>query len=158
MGRNREYHTHFERLTRTGVAVYNRLQVIGFNWVNRLAILLRNVLFHFCPDIIRNSNTVTVQVHTECCDNVRLRTKTNCCTQWLTCQHVRAVQLTVDDTVEQHFPVRLRFQCYIQAFVFEIAFFISNSQRCHIGQFDKTEFQLFFFRPANVFRICDTRH
>jgi hypothetical protein len=89
---------------------------------------------------------------------VRLRTKTNCCTQWLTCQHVRAVQLTVDDTVEQHFPVRLRFQCYIQAFVFEIAFFISNSQRCHIGQFDKTEFQFFFFRPANVFRICDTRH
>ena len=65
--------------------------------------------------------------------------------QWLTSQHVRAVQLTVNHAVKQYFPVCLCFQSYVQTFVFEVTFFISNGQRSHVSQFDETKLQLFLF-------------
>ncbi len=61
-------------------------------------------------------------------------------------QHVGAVQLAVDDPVQQHLPVGLGLQGDVQAFVLEVAFLIGDGQRRHVGEFDEAELQLLFFR------------
>ena len=65
--------------------------------------------------------------------------------QRLACQHMRAVQVAVDHTVQQHLPVGLRFQCDEQALILEIAALICDGQGGHIGQFDETECQILDF-------------
>ena len=59
---------------------------------------------------------------------------------------MRAVQLAINDAIEQHLPVGLRFQADIQPFVLEITLLVGNRQRRHIGEFDKAEFKVFFFK------------
>ena len=62
---------------------------------------------------------------------------------------MRAVQFAVDDAIEQHLPVGLRFQADIQPFVLEITLLVGNRQWRHIGEFDKAEFKVFFFKLGN---------
>ena len=69
--------------------------------------------------------------------------------QWLAGQHVSPIQLTVDHPVQQHLPVGLGLQGHEQAFFLEVAFLVSDGQRRHIRQFDKTELQVGLFRPAH---------
>ena len=62
---------------------------------------------------------------------------------------MRAVQLAVDNAIEQHLPVGLRFQADIQPFVLEITLLVGNRQGRHISEFDKAEFKVFFFKLGN---------
>ena len=105
------------------------------------------MFFHLAPDIVRYRDAITVKVHAECSDNVCLSTEANGCAQRLARQHVCTVQLTIDNAVEQDFPVSLSFQSDVQTFFFEITFFIGDGQRSHVGQLDKTKLQFFFFCP-----------
>jgi hypothetical protein len=61
-------------------------------------------------------------------------------------EHVRAVEFTVDHAIENDFPVGLWLERDIQPFVFEVALFIRDGERRHVGEFDEPEFELFFLR------------
>jgi hypothetical protein len=41
---------------------------------------------------------------------MRLSADTDGSLQWLARQHMRPIELSIDDTIEQHFPVRLCFE------------------------------------------------
>ena len=70
---------------------------------------------------------------------MRLGAESDGCGKRLTGQHVCAVQLPVDDPVQQHLPIGLRLQGDEEALILEIAVLIGDRQRGHIGQLDKTE-------------------
>ena len=78
-----------------------------------LAVFLRHVLFHLFPDVVRNGNTVTVEVHTERGNHIGLGAKANGRPQGLPGKHMRAIQFTVDHPIQQNFPVSLRFERHI---------------------------------------------
>ena len=93
-----------------------------------------------------------------------LRAKTNGGAQGLARQHVRAVQLTIDHAVEQHLPVGLRLERYVQTLVLEIALFVGDGERGHVGQLDEAEFEIFFLELKGLGRDragreqCDADH
>ena len=63
----------------------------------------------------------------------------------LTGEHVRAVKLAANHTVEQHFPVGLRLQRHVEAFFGEVAFLFGDRERRHVGEFDEAELQIGLF-------------
>ncbi len=61
-----------------------------------------------------------------------------------------AIQFSGDDPVQQHLPVRLRFKFHEKAFVHKEALFPGNCQGRHIGQFDKTELEVWLLGWTNL--------
>ena len=148
VGGHREHHAHVERLAFRLVLLHHRLQGVRLDRVHRLAVLDRNVLLHFFPHRIGNGDAVAVQIHAECGNDVGFGAVANGGPQRLASKHVRAIQLTVNDPVQQDFPVGLGFQGHKQAFFLEIAFLVSDGQRGHVGEFDKAELEIRLLRPA----------
>ncbi len=62
--------------------------------------------------------------------------------QRLSGQHVRAIQLAGDDAIQNDLPVRLRLERYIQPFILEEAFLVSDGERRHVGELDEADLQL----------------
>ncbi len=144
---HREHHAHVEWLAGSAVLLDHRLQRSGADRVLGLTVgIQRDVLLHLFPDVVRHGDAVAVEVHREGSDHISLSAKANGRTKRLTGQHVRAVQLTVDDPVEQHLPVGLRLKGDVQAFVFKKALLVGNRQRGHVGQFDKAELEVFLLQ------------
>ena len=57
-------------------------------------------------------------------------------------EHVGAVEFAGDDAVEQHLPVRLRFERDVEAFVLEVAELLGDGERRHVGELDEAELEL----------------
>ncbi len=85
----------------------DRLQVIGFDRMNRFTGSHRHVSLHFLPDSIGNGDIP-----------FPLRSILNGVTMWalvpkpmvaarLTGEHVGAIEFAVDNPIQQHFPVSL---------------------------------------------------
>ena len=110
------------------------------------------MLAHGVPDIIGDSNTITVQVHAESGNDIGPGAVADGGAQRLAGQHVSAVQLPGDDPVQKHFPVCLCLELHEQALVHEEALLPGNRQRCHVRQFDKAELEVRLFGRAN-FRL-----
>ena len=152
MGGYRKHHAHVERLAFRLVLFHYRLEGVGLDGVHRFTVLAGNIFLHFFPDRVGHGNAVTIQVHAEGRNDVRLGAITNRGSQWLTCQHMRAIELTVNHPVQQHFPVGLGFQSDEKPLFFEIPFLVRYGERRHVRKFDKTKFQVGLLRPAH--RIC----
>ena len=97
---------------------------------------------HLRPDRVRHGDRVAIQVHAEGGDHIGLGAEADGRAQRLTGQHVRAVEFAADHAVEEHLPVRLRFERDVQALVLEVAFLIGNGQRRHVGELDEAELDL----------------
>ena len=63
-------------------------------------------------------------------------------------QVISAVELAVDNAVEQYLPVGLRLELDIQALVLEVSLLVADRQRRHVGELDEAELQVFFLRLA----------
>ena len=151
--RDREDHAHLEGLALFLEFLDNWLQIVRLDRVNRLAVIPhRDMFFHLLPDLVGDGDTVTVEVHRKGSDDMRLCAETDGGRKRLACQHVRTVELAVNDTIQKHFPVGLRFQRDIESLVLEIALFIGNGQGRHVGELDEPEFQVLFFRLAEFCR------
>ena len=80
------------------------------------------------------------------------------CGERLACEHMRAVELAVDHTVEQHFPVGLGFERHEQAFVEEVALLVGNREGGHVGELNEAEGQLVFLELERLsMRGCGKR-
>ena len=145
--RDRKYHAHIKGLALGLVLFDHGFQVIGLDRMYGFAVCVqRHIRLHLSPDGVGNGDAVAVQIHAERGNNVGPGAKTDGRPQRLAGQHMRAVQLAVDDAIEQHLPVGLRFQRDVQPFVLEITLLVGDRQWRHIGEFDKAEFKVFFFK------------
>src|SRR5690606_30243167 len=82
-------------------------------------------------------------------DYMSLGAETDSGTQRLTGEHMGTVQFSGNYAVEQNFPVGLGFKFHGQIFIVKVAALISHGEGHHVGEFDKAEFQIFFFGGAN---------
>src|SRR5439155_21747837 len=57
-------------------------------------------------------------------------------------QHVRAVELAIDHSVEQSLPVGLRLERHNESFVLEEALHIGDRQRSHVAKLDEAELEV----------------
>ncbi len=151
VGGHREDHAHVERLALGLLGGDDRLQRVGLDGVHGLAVFHGHMRLHLVPDAVGHGDGVAVQVHDEGGDDVGLGAKADGGAQGLTREHVRAIEFTRDDAIEQHLPVGLGFKGDVQAFVFEVAFFVGDGQRHHVGELDEAELEfllLWLGRPG----------
>ncbi|MNC37025.1 hypothetical protein D3C75_855740 [compost metagenome] len=146
MGGDREHHAEVERLALGLVLVDHRLQGVGLDRVHRLAVCHRHVFLHLRPHRVGHGDGVAVEVHGEGGDHVGLGAEADGGAQRLAGQHVRAIQLAGDHAVEQHLPVGLGLEADVQPLVLEEALLVGDGQRCHVGEFDEAELELFLLR------------
>ena len=149
VGGHGEHHAHVEGLALLDVPVHHRLQVVRLDRVHWLAVFVGHVLFHLRPDGVGDGDAVTVQIHGEGRDDVRLGAEADRRRQGLAGEHVRAVELAVDYAVQQHLPVGLRLEGDVQALVLEVAVLVGHRQRRHVGELDKAELQFILLRLAD---------
>ena len=105
----------------------------------------RIILLHLRPDGIRNGDAISVQVHGERSDHIRLGPDADCRSDRLAGEHVSAVDVAGDDIVEKDLPVRLGDDFHGETLVIKEAFFLGDNDGCAVGEFDEAEFQLVFF-------------
>ena len=149
VGRNREDHAHLELLALRFVARNNRLQHRSADRMLRFPIrIFLETGFNLIPDLVGQRDRIAIEVERERRDQFGLGAVADGRGQWLSGEHMRAVQLTTNHPVQQHFPVRLRFQSDIQTFFGEKPLFLGNRQRGHIGELDEPEFQGRLFNRA----------
>lgn len=97
------------------------------------AILHRHIRLHQRPDLIGNRDSIAIQIHAESGDDIGFGAKADGRAQGLPRQHVRPIQFAGDHPVQQNFPVRLRLQRDIQAFILKKSLLIGDRQRRHVG-------------------------
>ena len=105
----------------------------------RIRIEIRFVLLHLLPDIVRNGDGVAVEIQGVGSDDMSLGADADRCGDGLAGEHVCAVKVSGDYVIEQDFPVRLRDDFDLKAFVLEEAFFLGYDERSAIGKLDKAE-------------------
>ena len=111
--------------------------------MHRLALrIMRDMRLHLLPDFIADRDAIAIKVHRERRDDMGLGAEPDRRGKRLTGKHMRPVKLSVDHPIEQNLPVGLRFKSDEKPFILEIPFLIGHSERRHIGQLDKAEFQL----------------
>ncbi len=144
VGGDREHHAQVEGLAAGVELLDHRLQRVGLDRMLRFAVDHGHIGFHLLPDGVRHRDGIAIEVHGEGRNDVGLGAKADGGANRLAGEHVRAVQLTVDDTVQQHLPVGLGFERDIEAFIFEKALFVGNGQGRHVGELDEAKLQFFF--------------
>ncbi len=77
---------------------------------------------------------------------MRGRSEADRCTKRLAREHVRAVELARDHSIEQHFPVRLRLERHVETLVLEVAELVRDRERRHVRELDEAELELVFFQ------------
>ena len=151
VGGHGKNHAHAKTLALVTVLFDDRFQGSGIDGMSGVAVAaIVDVWAHLLPDVVGYGDTVTVQVHAEGSDDVRLGAVADSGPQWLARQHVGAIQGAGHDAVQQDFPVGLGFQFHKQALIQEKTLFPGNGQWRHIGQFDEAEFQVWLFGRADV--------
>ena len=154
MGGHRENHAHVEWLTFAVELLNNGRQSLSGNWVLRAAVIhCRDVWLHHFPNFVGDGDAVAVQVHRKWGDDVGLGTVADGRSQWLACQHMCAVELSVDHTIQQNLPVRLCFQSDKQTFVVKKALFVGHGQWGHVSEFNEAKGQFVLFQ----LQLCKRR-
>ena len=86
-------HAQLEELVPAPVRVYQGLQEVGFDRMDRFAVVtLRDVLRHFVPDRVRDGNAIAVEVHGERRHDVPLAAVTGPGRERLPGQHMGAIE------------------------------------------------------------------
>jgi hypothetical protein len=63
---------------------------------------------------------------------------------------MRTIKLTVNDIIQQLFPVWLRRHIHLQALFLKVAFFLGDHNWRTIGQLDKAKLQFIFFQVEQL--------
>ena len=146
MGRDGKDHAQIKAAARRRLRLDRGFQGAGADRMGRFAIRAGGqARFHHGPDRIADGDRVAVQIHRQRRHDMGLRAIADGRGQGLARQHMRPVQLARDHPVQQHLPIRLRFQRDEQALVFKELLFIGDGQRGHIGQLDEAKRQVRLF-------------
>ena len=107
---------------------------------------------HLRPDVVGHGDAVAVVVETVGGDDVCLGAEADRGSDRLTGEHVRSVEFTADDPVEENFPVGLGFEPDIQTFRLKEQLLLGNHQGSTVRELDEAErecvlFHIEEFRP-----------